>query len=709
MISEMRKLTMVKSVAWIDDKNKITVELDGLKELSEIPPTINIEGRIIFAQSIEIISSETAKITLQDPLPLGNEAFLTWGEKRLPIYPREVVRTTWFDQTYDASHEQLGYAYCREKTSFSVWAPTAAKMVLVLQDMRIAMGRKSNGVWYTVVVGDWNNARYHFAAGVNGKEHLVNDPYGKSMTANSGRSVVLDLDATDPNGFRAIKYPKIFKQDAIIYELHIRDATSSIESGVEYKSRFLGLTERNTKTSTGYSTGLSYIKQLGCTHVQLLPLQDFARVDELNSEESYNWGYDPLFYFVPEGSYSTDATNPYARVNECKQMIQAFHEEGLSTILDVVYNHVFCHKDSAFEKLVPGYYFRYQHDGSLSNGSGTGNDLATERRMVRKFILDCIDYWIKEYHVDGFRFDLMGAIDVETMKAIRNRCRQEDRPILLLGEGWDLNTQLPTDQKATISQADRLTEVSFFNDRFRDSLKGNIFKVDSSGYINGNGHYIERLPQLVSGSCSENFGDRLFSNPHQSVNYVECHDNHTLWDRILLSNPGSSELNRKRMHQLATGLTILSQGIPFLHAGQEFFRTKKGEENSYISGDDINQIDWLQRGREEDNVRWIRNLIALRKQYSLFRLDSMKEIQHHLHIVTAPDPVFGYMLVGEREDFAIFINPTARVVEIDMPAQGRWEKMVSNHSNSVVPISCLMQSSTDIGVFELAVWRKKRA
>ncbi|WP_404454417.1 type I pullulanase [Virgibacillus necropolis] len=698
---------MEKSVAWIDEKNIITIELNELEVTGETNLTIDVEGHTSPVQSIDLLNSKTVKITLQNTLPLGKEAFLNVGENKLPIYARDVVRTPWFDQTNDASDERLGYVYSQEKTSFSVWAPTATNMDLVLQDYRISMGRKSNGVWHTTVVGNWNNAHYHFAVSVNGKEQQVNDPYGKSMTANSGRSVVLDLDSTDPSGFRGINYPKVSKQDAIIYELHIRDATSSVESGVQHKGRFLGLTERNTKTSAGYSTGLSYIKNLGCTHVQLLPVQDFARVDETKPKESYNWGYDPLFYFVPEGSYATDPNNPYARVNECKQMIQAFHEEGLSIILDVVYNHVFCHEESAFEKLVPGYYFRYQQDGSLSNGTGTGNDIATERKMARKFILDCIDYWINEYNVDGFRFDLMGAMDVETIKAIQSRCLQEERPILLLGEGWELDTQLPSNQKATNSQADHLLEVSFFNDTFRDSIKGNLFKSDDVGYANGNGHYIERLPQLVSGSCNEKFGDRLFSNPLQSVNYVECHDNHTLWDRLRISNPDASELNRKRMHQIATGLTLLSQGVPFLHAGQEFFRTKNGDENSYISGDNINQIDWLQRGREDETVQWVHNLIALRKQYSLFRLDSSEEIQHRLHIISAPDPVFGYMIVGEREDFAIFINPTDQEMKIGMPAEGRWEKQISNHSPAS-PISCLLQTSTDMGAFEIAVWRKKR-
>ncbi len=612
------------------------------------------------------------------------------------------------DQTYDASDEQLGYIYSREKTTFSVWAPTATQMELVLQSDRISMARKSNGVWHTTVTGDFKNALYHFVATVHGENKRVNDPYAKGMTANSMQSVVLDLESSNPKGFRTMDYPKICKQDAVIYELHVRDATSSAESGTQHKGLFLGLTERNTECQEGFSSGLSYIKQLGCTHVQLLPVQDFARVNELKPQESYNWGYDPLFYFVPEGSYATDANDPLLRVYECKKMIQAIHQEGMSVILDVVFNHVFCYEESAFEKLVPGYYFRYREDGSLSNGTGTGNDLATERKMVRKLILDAIDYWLTEYQVDGFRFDLMGAMDVETMQQIRRRCLQEERPIVLLGEGWELNTPLLSNQKATISQSERLLGISFFNDYFRDSLKGNLFHQGGRGYVNGNGHYIERLPQLVAGSCDERFGGRIFSNPLQSINYVECHDNHTLSDRLMLSNPDATEETRKRMHQLATGITMLSQGVPFLHAGQEFFRTKHGDENSYLSGDPVNQMDWIQRGIEDDNVRWVRSLIALRKKYRLFRLHTAQEIQKRLHIVSAPNPVFGYMLVGEDEDFVIFVNPLNTVMEIEMPALGRWEKLISNHASNSSPISCLIQTTTEIGAYELAIWRKSR-
>ena len=317
---------------------------------------------------------------------------------------------------------------------------------------------------------------YQYEVTVNGHTTRVNDPYSKALLVNSEKSVIVDLAKTNPDSFHKNTRPKQqHLQDAIIYELHVRDATIQEAGGFQNKGKFLGLTETNTATENGYSTGISYIKELGCTHVQILPINDFARVNELQSEKDYNWGYDPLYFQVPEGSYATAPENPISRIKECKEMIQSFHQVGLSVILDVVYNHVFVMEESAFEKIVPGYYFRYHNDGNLSNGTGVGNDFATERKMAQKFILDTIDFWLTEYRVDGFRFDLMGAMDIETMRKIRDRCAEESTPIMLLGEGWDLSTALPSEMKATSYNSNQLENIRFFNDYFRDSVKGNLF------------------------------------------------------------------------------------------------------------------------------------------------------------------------------------------------------------------------------------------
>ncbi|WP_112180569.1 type I pullulanase [Paraliobacillus zengyii] len=700
---------MKKSCAWLDDTNKIRVEFTEIPDQTTINPVIKNKQRNFEIESTEW-NEKVVTIILKQSVDCEEDMMLYWQDMELQIHPRGIVRTVAFEKKYDASDTKLGAQYGRRKTSFSIWAPTATNMVLVLNEKAHIMYKETKGVWTVTVRGNYHLARYYFLATVNGEKQKINDPYAKGMTANSEEGVVLDLRRTDPEGFRTHTYAPVSKADAIIYELHVRDATSSVESGISksHRGKFLGLTELNTTNPAGYSTGLSYISELGCTHVQFLPLQDFARADELNPSESYNWGYDPLQYFVPEGSFATDATDLVLRVKECKEMIHAFHKEGLSVILDVVFNHVYDFENSNFEKVLPGYFFRYQTDGTVSDATGTGNDLATERRMVRKFILECVDYWLKEYRVDGFRFDLMGVIDIQTMLAIQDRCNQEDRPILLLGEGWELDTPLLPEQKSSMAQSDHLQGISFFNDSFRDAIKGTLFDQLNTGYVNGNGAYIEKLPQLVAGSSDERFGDRLFSNPFQSVNYVECHDNHTLWDRFVLSNPTTSDKDKQYMHQLATGLTLLSQGIPFIHAGQEFFRTKNGDENSYLSGDQINQLDWSQRGREDQNVQWIRRLIQFRKASHLFQIGNVVEMEHRLHIIHSPNPVFGFLLAGADEDLVVFINPTNDEIQIEMPALGRWEKSLSNHSQVVTEISCLLDSCVVIQGYELAVLKKER-
>ncbi|MCD8511355.1 MAG: type I pullulanase [Bacillus sp. (in: Bacteria)] len=439
------------------------------------------------------------------------------------------------------------------------------------------------GIWSLYVEGDWHGAEYEYEITVNGEKHIVNDPYTKALLPNSSKGVVVNstaLDHLDNSG----KKPIIKNlQDSIIYELHVRDATVSNDSGVVQKGKFLGLTESGTVTSTGYSTGLSYLEELGVTHIQLLPINDFARVDELNPGQDYNWGYDPLYYQVPEGSYSCYPEDPLSRIDECKKMIEALHQEGLGVIIDVVYNHVYIWEESSFEKIVPGYYFRYFEDGSMSNGTGVGNDIATERKMVRKFILDTIDYWLKEFNVDGFRFDLMGIIDIDTLTEIQLRCNQESRPIMLLGEGWDLNTALPTERRATSFQSHQLPGIRFFNDFFRDTLKGNNFDVHDVGYVNGKGRFIERLPQLVSGSANEEFGQIFVGEVTQTVNYVECHDNHTLWDKLTLSNSHESIEDRKKNASISDrDYTIKSRGaFPTCRSGVVSYETG-GREQLYI-------------------------------------------------------------------------------------------------------------------------------
>lgn len=702
---------MENHVAWIDDIYALTVIADNIASwnLTDESPNIYWEAKDkYFAIAVDkVINDSTLRMTLFEELPMGESLVLQWGKEKIPVYPRAVVRTNWFDHNYSALGNKLGANYEASATTFSVWAPTATDVKLCLDHHLFKLERVQNGIWKRKIDGDWHGFAYDYEVTINGSLTYVNDPYAKAMRANSAKSVIIDLSKTDPPQYREQERPELPNlQDAIIYELHVRDATIQEESGVGNKGKFLGLAETATTNTFGLSTALSYIKELGCTHVQLLPINDFARVDELDPKDDYNWGYDPLYFQVPEGSYATSPDDPGARIKECKQMIHAFHREGISIILDVVYNHVFIMESSPFEKLVPGYYFRYHDDGNPSNGTGVGNDFATEREMARQFIIDTIDFWLQEYKVDGFRFDLMGAIDIETMQKIHDLCKVEATPIMLLGEGWELQTALASEKKSTSFNSDQLRGIRFFNDLFRDSIRGNLFNIQDSGFANGQGHFIERMPQLVSGSVLEEFGMNFVSEVNQTVNYVECHDNHTLWDRLLLTNSQDSESDRKKMHQLATGITLLSQGIPFIHAGQEWFRSKQGDENSYISGDQVNQLEWYQRGLETENIAFIKTLIALRKAYVVFRLPSKEEVRRRFHVLDAPNPVFGYALFGNNEDFSIYMNPTKKSYPLRLPSTGQWITMATNDSQKKEGNRKIDGEFTFIEPYELIVLKK---
>ncbi|GAB3044622.1 type I pullulanase [Virgibacillus ainsalahensis] len=698
---------METRVAWIDDIHKLTVISNDIDELiqDENPPVIYWEDKEKYFQTKmeEKIEHSIVHVSFFEDLPMGENLVLLWGGIEIPVYPGAIVRTDWFDYHYGAPDAELGAIYENSATTFAVWAPTAISVKLSLGEQQLLLSKPENGVWKLKVNGDWHGFAYDFEITVNGKKTRCNDPYAKALLANSEKSVVIDLSRTVQEDNRP-RFDNL--QDAIIYELHVRDATVHDGSGIKNKGKFLGLTEKDTSNSNGSSTGFSYIKELGCTHVQLLPVNDFARVDELNPDKEYNWGYDPLYFQVPEGGYSTSPDDPLVRINECKKMIQSFHQEGLSIILDVVYNHVFIMENSSFEKLVPGYYFRYHADGTLSNGTGVGNDFASERKMAQKFILDTIDFWLKEYHVDGFRFDLMGAMDIETMQKIQQRCGEEKIPIMLLGEGWDLPTALESSKKATSANSRELVSTRFFNDYFRDSLKGNLFDATDSGFVNGNGHFIERMPNLVTGSALDEFGESVVADVDQTINYVECHDNHTLWDRLLLTNPEEIEMNRKKIHQLATGITLLSQGVPFLHAGQEWFRTKQGDENSYNSGDGINQLDWNRREQEDETIQLIKNLISIRKKYDVFRMTSKREIRRRFHLLETPHPLFGFTLLGDNEDFAIYANPTKDEHELHLPSSGNWKIAATNAFDQKQEQSEINGEFTFILPYELIVLKK---
>ncbi|MGA4719054.1 type I pullulanase [Fictibacillus nanhaiensis] len=579
------------------------------------------------------------------PIDLKNRYWVTINESRIPLMIGSIVRTPKFDRLY-YDETSLGAIYTPESTTFKVWSPVAFAMKLKYKTQQTntfieqKMSRTEKGVWEITLEGDHHLTEYLFVVNVNHEWVETTDPYSKSVTANGVYSVVIHLPETDPEGWNRSgkKINLRSKTDSIIYEVHVRDLTIHSDSGVVNKGKYLGLTEAGTKTPTGFHTGLEYLKSLGITHVQLLPVADFGSVDETMPDSAYNWGYDPVHFFSPEGSYATNPYDPSCRIKELKTLIHTLQQNGLSVILDVVYNHVYKREESPFEKLVPGYFFRYDNGGNPVNGTGVGNDTASERKMMRKFILDALTYWMSEYKVDGFRFDLMGIHDVETMNQAAEKLTSLNPGVFLLGEGWDLNTNLEPEKRATLSSAKKMPSYSFFNDAFRDHVKGSIFPDGQSGFINGN--YDERIKHqmkhVMRGYSGQN---STFKKPEQSINYTECHDNHTLFDLLFIRHPFEDEFMRRKRQQLALAFTIFAQGVPFIHAGQECFRTKKGEENSYNLPDTINAFDWNRCESFHKEVDYFKQLIRIRKTQPIF-LESSTELLEWI----VPDGGLGFKL-----------------------------------------------------------------
>lgn len=570
-------------------------------------------------------------INFGDPLLVGGLS--VWSEE--------------FDRTYEFTGDDLGCTYSPEKTVFRFWAPTASDALLVLykewdgQPVREIPFRKGEkGTWLTEAEGDLHGTLYTYKVKIGEEWNEAADPYARAVAVNGDRGVVIDLAKTNPERWTEKKPPLASHLDTIIYEMNIRDLSVHQQSGIQHKGKFLGACETGTVGPRGISTGLDHIKKLGVTHVQLMPVFDFSTesLDETRlAETQYNWGYDPKNFNAPEGSYASDPYDPVSRIRELKQFIQTCHDNGIRVIMDVVYNHLYDGYRTNFTKLVPGYYFRYEQDGTFSNGSGCGNDTASERRMMRKFIVDSVLYWTKEYHIDGFRFDLMGLLDIETMNTVKQRLNETDPSIVVIGEGWNMKTVLPDEQKANQLNAAHLPGIGQFNDGLRDAIKGTIFWAKSKGFVNGGAGCEWGIKSGLAGSIrySNDIGGFALE-PVQSVAYTECHDNYTLWDKLVFSNPDDNVAARRRMHILATAIVLTSQGIAFLHAGQEFMRTKKGVENSFMSPDEINRLDWEQCASRHSEVEEIRRLIALRKAHPAFRMPTADLIRSHLVFEDAP-------------------------------------------------------------------------
>lgn len=559
-----------------------------------------------------------------------------------------------FDRKY-AFSDELGYSYTKEQTTFRLWSPVAERVELILfngfystERDRVVMDVVAPATFEITLLEDLDGTAYLYELTYpNGEKKRTVDPYSNALTVNGKRSVVIDLAKTNPENWQGRMEPFSSPTDAIIYEMSVRDFTSSPDSGVAVKAKFKGLTEEGTTTPGGNSSGLDYLKELGVTHVQIMPLFDFQTVDEKKPWASYNWGYDPQNYNVPDGSYATDPYNPYTRIRELKQMIQALHDAGIRVIMDVVYNHVYDVAGHPFDVTAPGYFFRYNEEGYLYNGSGCGNDTASERIMMRKYMMDSVRYWAEEFALDGFRFDLMGLHDVDTMNAIRATLDDIDPSMILLGEGWEIDTLLPAEQKANQKNAWKMDRVAHFNDAIRDALKGKDFgESHELGFLTGQAFQEQWIATNMQGSAYYPQNEATYQEPTHMVQYVEAHDNFTLYDKLNLVMPQDDEATRTRRHLLATSIILLSQGIPFLHSGQEMLRTKQGVENSYNSPDAINLFDWKRRDEKKDAVDYVKGLIALRKSEPLLRMRTAEAIRGHMEVLKADY----YTVVLQLED-----------------------------------------------------------
>lgn len=597
----------------------------------------------------------------------------------------------------------LGAVYSLKMTRFKVWAPEAESVKLNLYKQgegdnlieQHVMKKSANGTYVFEKQGDCNGIYYTYTVVNHGEEQEAVDPYTKAAGVNGQRGMVINLAKTNPQGFELDGYrnPEHIT-DAIIYEGSVRDFTMDESSGVFHNGKFLGLTEANTTNHFGEATALDYISGLGVTHVQILPAFDFETVDEKNQKAQYNWGYDPDNYNVPEGSYAVSPYDGAVRIQEMKQMVLALHSRGIGVIMDVVFNHTYRRDDSNLQKIVPGYYYRSDETG-YTDGSGCGNEVASDRPMVQKLIVDSLIYWAKEYHIDGFRFDLMGVLDIDTMNVIAERLKEIRPDIYLYGEGWNGGpSSLAEEKRAFKASAKKMPGIGMFNDDIRDTIKGSVFYDDHLGFVNGGTHLENALRYGITGAVAhpqvdyDAYGSKPWAKePGQSINYVSCHDNYTLWDKLSVSCPEASEEKKKAMNRLCAAIVFTSQGVPFIQAGEEFLRSKplpekKGfTENSYNMPDEVNSIKWDNIHEYPDMIAYYKGLMALRKAHPVFRMQSEAEMTQNLCFLSdTPENVVAYLLKGKGaddtpENILVIFNGNDEEILYNLP-EGKWKILV---------------------------------
>ena len=685
----------VQVSALLDDVSTDTFKISNGSETVEVTavnpgPSSSVEKENL------VISSSSYTLALAEELNVFGAYTLEYDGNEYNIKMPTTYKTEEFISEYTYDGDDLGSTWSKESTTFKVWSPTASEVKLNLYESgtagtddlieTVAMEQGEKGVWAVTVDGDLNGTYYTYSVTNAGVEKEACDPYARTTGVNGDRAMVIDLESTNPEGWENDTNPNagLTFNDAVIYELHVRDASIGENSGVSEanKGNFLGLIESGTTTSGGVSTVLDHMVDLGITHLHLLPIYDFSSVDE--TVDGHNWGYDPKNYNVPEGSYSSDPYNGEVRVSEMKQMVQGLHNNGISVVMDVVYNHVSSAENFCFNQIVPNYFSRINDDGSYSGNSGCGNDTASENAMVQKYIVDSVKYWADEYHIDGFRFDLVGLIDVDTINDIMETVWEDHPDVVFYGEGWEMNSYNTGISMTTQKNSTKVPGFAFFNDTLRDAIKGSVFD-ELPGYVSGaEGQRLTILDAFygLPGTWCE--------TPTQTINYSSCHDNHTLYDRLKVSRPDASEEDIIRMNNLAAAITITSEGIPFIHAGEELLRSKPNGDgtynhNSYNAGDEINSIKWesLEDETTSEVYDYYKGLIAFRKEHAALRMTSTEDVTNNITEIENLDKnvvavtINGGVNGEESDGLVVIFNPNTESTTVPLP-EGNWDIYIND-------------------------------
>ncbi|HPE68694.1 MAG TPA: type I pullulanase [Thermotogota bacterium] len=607
-----------------------------------------------------------------------------WKKSNLEVTRVRVKKTGIVDVLFPQRCGPLFPQFTPEHTLFRVFAPLAQAVNLGIfaepdafaPSMVIPMQRNANGTWSVQLEGNHHGTFYRYFLQQEGEMVSTIDPYSHGLSVNSQKSVILDPEFCQVPGWETDRRVRLENPvDAVVYETHVRDFTAGLQSWGCAVGKFLSTCKQGLSLPSGESVGFDHLLDLGVTHVHFLPLQDFGSVDETHPSD-YNWGYDPVCFTVPEGSYSSDPHDPVCRIREMKSMIHSFHRAGIGVILDVVYNHTYQVQESHFQKTVPDYFYRFCSDGSFSNGSGCGNEVATERIHVRDFLYQTLRFWLEQYHVDGFRFDLMGLFDRDGMEEIAQKLHEDFPGMLAYGEPWTGGQAAIPDEKRCSLGFQKNTQLAVFGDRFRDALKGRP-DDGSPGFIQGD---LSRTWDVARGLLGDTLAlvsheNPVASAPAEMVHYVSCHDNLSLRDKLQKVQPGRDIFSYLQAAKAAFFLLFLSQGIPFLQAGSEFFRTKMGHANPYNASDFVNAIRWEQKHVFQDLTAYVKGLISLRKQHSLFRMRTGKEVAKRMRLVQASEGIIQLALKGSNGDdwqrVQIIVNFSLQDVSFSL-ASGEW-------------------------------------